>query len=236
MEFDLFIIESLRRKDEKNDLFEGLFLKSFLELINDEKMPRYCYIRTEKELRKFASEFEKSGYRNLFISCHGAEDGSGIATTYDAIGCNEFAEIFADRLDGKRVFFSACNTGNEGFADALFETNRKMKSFISPSDTVYFKSTYALWVTFFYMLSWGRNGCEYSEESIRQALKICSSIMHVPMFYCKGPSSRENNVRIFNAYRVLNADQQQELGLPEAIYTINNRIVEQLREDKKREN
>ena len=54
----IFIIESLRFKDEKNKLFEGELLSKMLHFSRT-KM-RYVYIRTRREFKEVIDQFKKS--------------------------------------------------------------------------------------------------------------------------------------------------------------------------------
>ena len=60
---DLFIIESLRLKDEQAQLFEGKVMSNILAMCG--KKPIYYYFRTPDELVMLADEFRQSGYRYL---------------------------------------------------------------------------------------------------------------------------------------------------------------------------
>jgi len=65
----VFIVESLRFADEKQDLFEGKIVSQILALSCSPS--EYVYLRTKKELEEVMDHFEESGYRYLHFSCHG---------------------------------------------------------------------------------------------------------------------------------------------------------------------
>lgn len=225
MDFDLFIIESLDRKNEKEDMYEGKFIETYLKLINCKKtQPKYIYIRTEQELEKIAQEFCKCGYDNLFISCHGGENS--IHTTYNKIDFARFAEIFEGKLNGKRIFVSAClpGKGNKEFSDALYKTNQKMLSFISPAENVYFKSTYAFWTTFFYIFSWKES---FNVATINNILNICSHLFCIK-FYWDGPISGKREQRKYGSRSFAKVDLEGHEVIA-SLSSVKKAIIEGMR-------
>src|SRR5437879_4301552 len=103
---DVFILESLKWEDEKRRK-DGALLARALRLYG--KKPIYYYFRTENELERLAADFRLSRYRYLHISCHGT--AASVETTLDSITYARFAQIFAKRLNNRRLFMSACEVG-----------------------------------------------------------------------------------------------------------------------------
>lgn len=142
---EVFIIESLTLADENKERREGAVLASILRMC--EKKPLYYYIRTRAELVHIAEEFEASGYRYLHISCHGSDDS--LETTLDSVSYKDFAQIFKERLDKKRLFVSACSSGNELFAELVAAKSPEILSVAAPADDITFDIAVALWSAFY---------------------------------------------------------------------------------------
>ena len=142
---EVFIIESLELEDEANERREGAVLAAVLKMCG--KNPLYYYIRTKAELRLMASEYAKSAYRYLHISCHGGDDA--LHMTLDPVRYQEFAKIFARRLKDRRLFVSACSAGTENFARAVHSTNEDVISIAAPKHDIYFDHAVAFWSAFY---------------------------------------------------------------------------------------
>jgi len=112
----VFIIESLRIKDESKQRFEGRILRDILTLSG--KKVEYWYVRTWKEVtEEMFQRFYNSGLRYLHISCHGNDDT--ISFTLDDIPFEEFGKEIKHYLYERRLFFSACEVVNQALHDAV---------------------------------------------------------------------------------------------------------------------
>lgn len=105
---NVFIIESLNLKNEKDGFFEGEILSRILNL--SRKETQYYYIRTKRELKSILEVFKESKYRYLHLSCHGNK--RCITTTLDRIYHKEFSEIVNPYLKDRRLSLSACSAVN----------------------------------------------------------------------------------------------------------------------------
>jgi hypothetical protein len=143
----VFIIESLRFDNEKEDLFEGKVLSQILRLSGS--TPEYVYLRTKQELEEIIDRFEDSKYRYLHFSCHGSSTGIGL--TLDRLSFQELAEMLAPCLAGKRVFFSSCKVMNEGLAKALLKKTG-CYSVIGPSKNINFDRAAVYWAAFYHLM------------------------------------------------------------------------------------
>ena len=112
---DVFILETLSLKDERENRFEGRALAEMLRLSG--KNPKYHYFQDENELKPLVHLFEISKYRYLHFSCHG--DTDKIFTTHGEVSNYQLARILENKLRLKRVFFSACKEGNEAFSEII---------------------------------------------------------------------------------------------------------------------
>lgn len=143
----LFIIESLRFEDEKENLFEGKVLSQMLRLSGSE--PRYIYLRTKQELEEVIDQFKDSNFRYLHFSCHG--NSKGISLTLDNMSFEELSEMLAPCLEKKRVFFSSCKVMNETLASVLLKKTG-CYSVIGPSKNINFDRATAFWSSFYHLM------------------------------------------------------------------------------------
>jgi hypothetical protein len=144
---EVFIIESLTRKDEKQDRYEGRRIADMLRL--SRKECRYVYVRTLKELRAVMKEFRASNFRYLHLSCHGNKDELG--TTYDNLPFSVFGEIVNGYIAKKRVFVSACEATNRKLARILL-TDTGCRSLMGPSCGIYFGDAAMFWASFYHLM------------------------------------------------------------------------------------
>jgi hypothetical protein len=144
---EVFIIESLRFKDEKDKTFEGEILSKILALSG--KTCEYYYIRTQRELGHVLKLFALSGYRYLHLSCHGSS--TGMATTLDSLTFPELAQLATPHLDGRRLFISACSMVNDRLARAIMPQSR-CSSILGPTQTVNFDDAAILWASLYHVL------------------------------------------------------------------------------------
>lgn len=154
---NFFIIESLDFADEMNmDWYEGKQLAEYLNKLS-RCSAQYYYIRTKNELNEMAKLFERSAFTNLFVSCHGRDNA--LHTTLNDISFKEFASIFKEKLNNKRVFFSSCKVGTQNLANEIYKNNSTIFSIMAPNCRVTFKEIFPYWVTLFHFI----------EESINKA-------------------------------------------------------------------
>lgn len=175
---EIFIIESLKLEEEKEEYKEGKFLYNYLKLSG--KHPIYYYIRSKRELEELSNKFRESGFRYLYISCHG--DSTSIHTTLDAITFEDFASIFAQKLRNRRLFVSGCCVGQENFAKHLFEKNEGMFSLTAPDKDVTFHQMVPFWLAFFYTMD-SIDTQSMKCRTLWQYLQLCSNMFNVNMIH-----------------------------------------------------
>lgn len=163
---EVFIIESLTLEDESKSRFEGKILADVLRICG--KDPKYYYFRTKDELYMLADLYRESSYRFLHLSCHGSADN--IFTTLDPVPYIDFANIFSGILKNRRLFVSACDVGNELFAEILFAKNRGMFSIAGPTTEISFEHSVAYWSAFYVKL-FSENMSFVKNDAIAFALK-----------------------------------------------------------------
>lgn len=143
---EVFIIESLKF-DEEEAYREGDMIARALRM--SLKDPIYRYVRTKAELQHFVDEFEDSDYRYLHISCHGSK--TGISTTLEHLGVDEFADIVGPVLDGKRLFLSTCKASTTRMAEAVFAKGG-CTSLAGPASKINFDDSVVLWTAFYHLM------------------------------------------------------------------------------------
>jgi len=144
---EIFIIESLKFKDERAERFEGRIISQILALGG--KQCEYCYIRTKRELKALLEQFASSSYRYLHLSCHG-NDGS-MFTTLDPIPFAEFGSMIRPYLRKRRLFVSACSATNRALADNIMPDSG-CYSILGPDQDIYFGDAAVLWASFYHVM------------------------------------------------------------------------------------
>ena len=144
---EVFIIESLRLDDERNNRFEGQIISQILALSG--KKCEYYYVRTSRELKRFLAVFTRSKYRYLHLSCHG--DPQSMATTFDTLTLAGFADLVRPHLESKRLFVSACAMTNETLAKEIIPDSGCF-SILGPDENIAFNDAAILWASLYHVL------------------------------------------------------------------------------------
>lgn len=173
----VFIIESLRFKDEKKDLFEGKVISKILNFADIGC--KYYYVRTKKEFEHVIGIFRKSKYRYLHISCHG--DRNGIETTLDEISFQELGLIIQGALDKKRLFISACSVMNKNLAKEILPLT-ECYSIIGPSRDIYMDDAVIFWSSF-YQLIFKKNPKRIIKSTLEKTLIKLIDTFEFPIKY-----------------------------------------------------
>lgn len=179
----VFIIESLRFEDEKEDLFEGTPIRKMMRLSGSD--PQYIYLRTRRELEEAVDMFEDADYRYLHFSCHGNKHG--IDLTLDSLSFEELGKILRPILKGKRVFFSSCSVMYDKCASALLRDTGCF-SVIGPSTKINFDRAAIFWASFYHLLL-RDDATSMKHAQIATATKRLSSLFDVKMRYYRTSDS-----------------------------------------------
>lgn len=140
---DVFIIEFLPASDPH----DGKILADMLRLAG--KNPIYYTCNNSDSFVAGIKIFAASQYRFLHISCHGTTDSITFPST-ERLDYMAFAALFNEvKLPVTRVFFSACELGNQNLSLKLFEKNNSLYSFIAPCERITFGSSLAIWCSFY---------------------------------------------------------------------------------------
>jgi hypothetical protein len=173
---DVFIIESLNIADENASRFEGKILCDILRMAD--KHPKYYYFESKEELRHIVGLFRESRYRYLHISSH-ADDGN-IFTKNGNITYQEFSSIFEGHLKLRRLFFSACEIGNDNFFSEVFRANNGMHSIIGPNNVIGMDHAIAFWSSFYISL-FAENEDGITHDGIKKRVKALISLYPIIM-------------------------------------------------------
>ena len=177
---EVFVLESLELNDEADERREGAVLAAVLKMCG--KNPLYYYIRTKAELKFMAEEFTRSGYRYLHLSCHGGQ--TSLATTLDSVSYQDFAEIFAGRLDKRRLFVSACSAGNKRFAEIVGGRNADLISVTAPARDIRFDHAVAFWSSF-YVKTFSMNSESMNFRRIAEVLRTLATLFGEPVQFSR---------------------------------------------------
>ena len=175
---EVFIIESLSRDDEAAHRYEGQRLADILRLSG--KNPKYVYFQSKEEIPHLLALFRQSDYRFLHISCHAST--SALHTTNDEISYAQLGPLFKGYLKLRRVFFSACEVGNELFSECLASTNKGMHSIAAPTDKIYFDHAAAIWGAF-YVSAFTNSSDSMTHVDISQRLGLLCSLFPVDFHF-----------------------------------------------------
>lgn len=187
---DVFILESLDADDVRLGLREGEKIADILRIVG--KDPKYYYFTNFSELEYLLALFELSGYRYLHFSTHGNEQG--IASTQDYVSYSKFARYLKDRLNKKRLFFSACAVGNQKFVDSIAEFNPDIRSIMAPSRNIEFSHSIATWSAF-YLSMFNRNSEGMNGDDIIETIDAFCKIFPYEFFYASR-SSEDRDWRV----------------------------------------
>ena len=172
---EVFIIESLKWCDEREERYEGRILKDFLRMCG--KKPIYYYVRTKRELIEVMKTFRATNYRYLHLSCHGDEES--IATTLDDIDFKELGKILKASSGNRRLFVSSCEVVNNSLAEEVIIYSG-WRSVTGPTEEICFSDAAILWASF-YKLAFDRNNRGMNGKSIRLILAELATLFNVPV-------------------------------------------------------
>lgn len=185
---EVFILESLRLKDEREHKFEGRVLADMLRLSG--KNPKYHYFQNENELPLLMKLFELSKYRYLHFSCHGETDR--VFTTYGEISAYQLARIFENKLVLKRLFFSACKVGNSAFSEIIAAKNKGMHSIVAPVPEIRFDHAAAMWNALYVSL-FAHNDERMTHDGILKRLRALRQLFPVDLHFSAYNSCDKEN-------------------------------------------
>lgn len=183
--YGIFIIESLRSED----FFDGENLSDVLEL---SEIPRvYHWVDSVEDLKLKLEEFEVSQYRYLHLSCHA--DLDGIEINGEDISYDTLSSLLGKKIEGKRLFLSACKAGNIDFAARTISKNHAISMIGTPIDLT-FKKSVLFWPVFYHVLH-EIDEKKMSRENIISTLQKCVDLLGVPINYYSSISNSSQKMR-----------------------------------------
>jgi hypothetical protein len=172
----VFILESLKFRDEARNRFEGELLRQHLYLAGIDA--EYFYFRTDVEFNALLERFRKPTFRYLHLSCHGNKTSVGF--TLSELDIEELAAQLGDFVDKRRLFLSSCETANERLAENLFMHAPNCYSMIGPAREVSFRSAAIYWASFYHLLLAG-DGTGMKRRQVMDIAERLSVLFDVPI-------------------------------------------------------
>ncbi len=183
---EVFIFESLSAEDEATKRFEGQVLADMLRLAG--KNPKYFYFQSKEELPHLLGLFRESKYRYLHISAHASNTHIGL--TNGLVTYKEFAKYFRGHLPLRRLFFSACQIGNQQFANVIAEGNKGMHSIVAPVEDIRFDHSAAIWSAF-YISMFTENEDLMKRADIESRLRSLTRLFPVNFYFATYSANRD---------------------------------------------
>ncbi len=174
---ELFIIESLRFEDEKNNRFEGKIVADILNL--NGRRSAYYYIRTKSEFLSVLRLFGQSNYRFLHLSCFG--NASSMFTTLDTVYFGELAAALNPVIGHRRLFVSAPSIAQEAFAGHLWPRSR-CYSLVGPVKSVKPTDAAMFWAAFYHLVP-SYNWETMKRQGLIRYLDPISVLFDIPLNY-----------------------------------------------------
>ena len=187
---EVFIIETLDIKDEREQRQEGELISRMLHLAGKCKT-EYYYIRTRLELEKFIDIFDKSQYRYLHLSCHA--DKEGMETTFEDINYADLGKMLCGHLQGRRVFVSACEMATNGLAKRILPSTGCL-SLIGPERSINFDDAGAFWVSFYHLM-FKSNDRGMKAEDLHKYIDQLSLLYGVQISYFAASKKKKSGYR-----------------------------------------
>lgn len=123
--------------------------------------------------------FERSDYRYLHLSCHGADNS--IDTTLELISFNELARIINPHLDNKRLFISACSVVKVELAEKIIPFSDCL-SIIGPANDIYFHDAAIVWASFYHLM-FKEDAGKMVRRDITATLQKVAMTFKIPLNY-----------------------------------------------------
>ena len=161
---EVFIVESLGKHDHR----EGKIIESILRMGG--RHPVYRFVNTMDDLEDAIEEFHASKYRYLHISSHGND--RKFCFSFGALKFRTFADMLCGKLKKRRLFVSACECTNSGFAKLLIPSSG-CYSIIGPYETINFDVVAIMWASYYY-LAFRNDQKSMKRKQILQRLKRCN--------------------------------------------------------------
>jgi hypothetical protein len=117
--------------------------------------------------------------RYLHFSCHA--NSKSIGLTFNSLNYQEFGNIVGNKLDGKRLFLSACEASNLNLAKEMIP-KYKCLSIIGSPVKIGFAQAATFWAGFYYNMSRIDRG-KMGQPDILEECEVLSSAFDVQINY-----------------------------------------------------
>lgn len=174
---EVFIIESLTKKDREENRLEGDLIQRILKM--GRRKPKYYFVETLNQLIEKIEEFDLSEYRYLHLSCHGSSNS--FTFYFGNMDFVQFAELLRDKLANKRIFISACESVNKDLASLLIPST-KCYSIIGPYEPIEFDDAAMIWVSYYY-LAFKNDQIKMDRRLILRTLKNLTKLYQINLNY-----------------------------------------------------
>jgi hypothetical protein len=183
--YGIYIIESLRA----GDYFDGENLSEILKLSNIRN--KYREVLSKEDFIDAIRDFKKSNLRYLHLSCH--SDLDGIEINREEITNKELSDIFRNRIDGKRLFLSACQGSNRKMATVVISKCGGLSLIGTPIDLFFVKAA-LFWPSFYHVIN-NIDNRKMNKKSLSSALKKCVDLFEIPINYYHKIENEEKYLR-----------------------------------------
>ena len=177
---NLFIIESMSRSEEQAGTLEGKLLSEVLNFSG--VRTEYRHVRTRPDFENALDEFEDSNMRYLHISCHG--DAGNVALTLENLTYQEFSDDLQGRLQGKRLFLSACEVVNLRMARLILPAS-ECYSIVGPSYRPHLGDSAVMWSLFYHLMFRDPESFEMKRGKVSWALRRVKKALEETFDYYK---------------------------------------------------
>ncbi len=174
MKYGIFIIESLNQQDDK----DGRILHDILNVCRIQN--EYHAVNTKEEFIETISKFKESEYRYLHLSFHGNTTGFALSNETFITNSN-FSGIISNNLEKRRIFMSACETGNFDLAGKLITKNR-IFSLIGSPVPIRFDKAVLFYPTFYHLMN-ELDEKEMNKDALKKSLRASADLFKIPIHY-----------------------------------------------------
>ena len=201
-QYGVFIVENLHVQD----YFDGKILHDILNLSKIKS--KYRKVIDKNDFVAAIDEFYRSNLRYIHISCHA--DMNGIEINRDEITNFQLLKIFKNKIKKRRVFLSACKSGNRNIATAVQKCGGQ--SVIgTPIDLSFDKAT-LFWPAFYHVIN-SVDSSKMNNKSISDTLKKCVDLFEIPINYYHGINGEPHYLRRYK-FRPNKKNVNNKIKLP----------------------
>jgi len=171
--YGVFIIECLR----PGDAADAKVMHQILEMSNI--IALYHTSNTILEFEQQVSDFKKSNFRYLHLSCHA--DAAGLEIEGQDYSNQRLADLLKDGMDNKRLFMSACQGANRNLAKKIIN-GCNAASLIGTPVKLYFDKSVLFWPSFYHLIN-EIDQVKMNRKLLISTLQKCTDLFGVAINY-----------------------------------------------------